>query len=120
MALVKCTECKSEISSTALFCPKCGCKKPFKGVKLSKAEAKDMGIYQRAVFRRRGGKVPRTRFQKFLFISYSAIFVLILVKCTSTPDDAPRAEHTAKQSALKALLSPAPAVATPKKGHAHE
>lgn len=112
MALVHCAECKSEISSTALFCPKCGCKKPFRGVRLSKAEAKDMGIYQRAVFRRRGGKVPRTIFQKFLLISYSAIFVLALVKCTSTPDGASHAERTAKQSALKALLSPAPAATT--------
>lgn len=84
MALVKCTECKSEISSTALFCPKCGCKKPFKGVKLSKAEAKDMGMYQRAAFRKRGGKAPRTLLEKFGIFSVAAFALLIAAIVVST------------------------------------
>lgn len=84
MALKQCNECKKEISTTVTVCPNCGSKRPFRGVKLSREETKELSSEERKSFEKAGGKVTIGIFEK-LWKGTLAIFIIIVVVSSIDP-----------------------------------
>ena len=69
MALIKCIECKKEISDTAEICPSCGCN-IYKSILIAKAKAED---------EKRKKKKEREERLKFYFLF--ALFIWMVKSC---------------------------------------
>ena len=78
MNLKKCNDCQQEISINIDVCPKCGSKKPFKNLKLTLEETKELSASEKKKFLKLGGDVSYTKIQKF-FGTLVFIFILILL-----------------------------------------
>ncbi|RXJ93773.1 hypothetical protein CRV00_09940 [Malaciobacter molluscorum] len=79
MALKQCNECKKEISTTVIVCPNCGSKRPFKGVKLSREETKELSSKERKSFEKAGGKVTTGIFEKLMNLILAIIILSVIV-----------------------------------------
>lgn len=79
--MLKCFECKNEISILARSCPHCGSKQQFKGYVFKRAEVKAMGVHKVSDFynfENCGGKIKAMTKWDWLGLGISA-FILILV-----------------------------------------
>lgn len=79
MALINCSECNKEISRTVSSCPNCGSKKPFKGVKLTREQTKELSSKEIVSFKKSGGKVTCSIVKKTLKVIAGTIFGLYLI-----------------------------------------
>lgn len=101
MALKQCNECKKEISTTVSVCPNCGCKKPFKGVKLSREETKYLSLEERKSFEEAGGKVTIGKVERIWKLTLFLIkvgVVLFLISFISDTFNKNEAEEKIKKA----------------------
>ena len=87
MNLKKCNDCHQEISINVDGCPNCGSKKPFKNIKLTLEETKQLNSNEKKRFLKLGGDVSYTKIQKFFGILV-LIFILILLLPVLLPKSA--------------------------------
>lgn len=95
MALIQCSECSNEVSTTTSQCPKCGSKKPFKGKNLTADESKGMTLGERRSFQKGGGKLLMNTSQKVSLVFIIAVIV-VWVKIANAPltkEEAAEKEH---------------------------
>jgi hypothetical protein len=84
MPLVKCSECKKDLSTTADSCPSCGSKNPFKDVILTAAESKSMSYKEKMNFQKLGGKLIWSTSNKIGAVIF-LIFIVFLIKQCNAP-----------------------------------
>ena len=96
MALKQCNECKKEISTTVSSCPNCGSKKPFKGVKLSREETKELSSKERKSFEKAGGKVTTGIFEKLVNLILAIIILFVIFAIIS-----PKSEEEIKKEKIE-------------------
>lgn len=83
--LQKCAECQNKISVSVESCPQCGSKKPFKGIKLSREETKQLSWKERISFEKAGGKVTTGTFEK-VYKTFVLIFIGFILFATMKPE----------------------------------
>jgi len=109
--LLKCKECKKEISHGAGKCPACGCKKPFTGIQVLSKEIKDWDKSDIKDFTKSGG-VIKTNLKpvKWFFTSIGILFVVMIFiglneESKLTPEQkAVRAEQREAKEAIDSKL----------------
>lgn len=88
MNLKKCNDCHQEISINVDSCPNCGSKKPFKNIKLSLEETKQLNSNEKKNFLKLGGDISYSKLNKFFAITiYGSIglFIGLLLILNSLP-----------------------------------
>lgn len=104
MSLKKCNDCNEEISIFIDKCPKCGSKKPFKNIKLTLDETKELDGKEKKQFIKLGGKISYSKLHKFFaFFIYGFIGIIFMIVFLSKDNN-----EQEKIESLKATIKSLP------------